>query len=251
MSRLTEARAGLVAILPPLLAAVPIGTLFGAVASTHGLSPFGVLLMSAVVFAGGAQFAAIEQWASPLPWLAIVVGTGLINARHILMGASLTPKTGRFSAVQRALGFYVMADETWAMAERRAAMAPLTPAFWFGMVVPFYLNWVAWSVVGAVLGPLLGDPARVGADFAFTALFIGLVAGFWRAQRAPRSPLGAAILASAGAAALVKVVAGPPWYVPAGALAGIAAAYLAASPEEPHVAPPAAPEPVAVAEGVP
>jgi predicted branched-subunit amino acid permease len=72
----------------------------------------------------------------------------------------------------------------------------------------------------------MGDPARLGADFAFTALFIGLVAGFARGRGAL-----AAVTASAVVSALVHLLAGPPWHVAAGALAGILAAFLLAPPE--------------------
>jgi 4-azaleucine resistance transporter AzlC len=183
--------------------------------------------MSACVFAGGAQFAAIEQWVQPVPILTLVFGTLLINARHILMGASLAPKTALFTPWQRFLGFFAMADENWALSERRAGIARLTPAYYFGMTIVFYVNWVLWSMAGALIGPWLGDPARFGADFAFTALFIGLIVGFCK----DRVSL-AAILASGLTAALVKVTVGAPWHVPAGALAGIAAAWLAAQDQE-------------------
>ena len=222
-----EIKAGLADIAPAAIAAIPIALLFGALAAAKGLSTIEIFLMSAMVFAGGAQFAAIEQWVQPVPISALAFGTLLINARHILMGASLAPKTGAFSAGQRFLGFFAMADENWALSERRAAVIRLTPAYYFGMTAFFYVNWVAWSTFGAVVGPMMGDPARLGADFAFTALFIGLIAGFWNGR-----VTAAAILASGLASALVKVTAGAPWHVPAGALAGIAAAYLAAEPEE-------------------
>jgi len=222
-----EIKAGLADIAPAALAAVPIGLLFGAVAAAKGLSAAEVFLMSAMVFAGGAQFAAIEQWVQPVPIAALAFGTLLINARHILMGASLMPKTGAFSAGQRFLGFFAMADENWALSERRAAVIRLTPAYYFGMTSLFYVNWVLWSTFGAIVGPMMGDPALLGADFAFTTLFIGLIAGFWKGRIT-----AAAIVASGLVSALVKVTAGPPWHVPAGALAGIAAAYLAAEPEE-------------------
>ena len=222
-----EIKAGVADIAPAAIAAIPIALLFGALAAAKGLSTIEIFLMSAMVFAGGAQFAAIEQWVQPVPISALAFGTLLINARHILMGASLAPKTGAFSAGQRFLGFFAMADENWALSERRAAVIRLTPAYYFGMTAFFYVNWVAWSTFGAVVGPMMGDPARLGADFAFTALFIGLIAGFWNGRIT-----AAAILASGLASALVKVTAGAPWHVPAGALAGIAAAYLAAEPEE-------------------
>lgn len=209
---------------------MPIGLLFGAVSVSKGLSVAEVALMSATVFAGGAQFSAIEQWSAPPAILALAFGTLLINARHILMGASLTAKTGLFSPVQRVLGFFAMADENWALSERRAAAQPLTPVFYLAMTIPFYLNWQLWSVLGAVLGPLMGDPARFGADFAFTALFIGLVAGFWTGRVS-----AATVLASALVSAGVKLTLGAPWHVPAGALAGILAAFLAA-PAEPDEA---------------
>ena len=83
--------------------------------------------------------------------------------------------------------------------------------------------WIASTLLGAGLGSLLGDPARFGADFVFSALFIGLIAGFWKG---PRSLF--TIAASGATAALVYLLAGSPWHVPAGAAAGIAAAYFAA-----------------------
>ena len=92
------------------------------------------------------------------------------------------------------------------------------------MGVVLYLNWSISTFLGAILGSFLGDPARLGADFAFTALFIGLVAGFARG----RVTL-VAVAVSAAVAALVYRFVGPPWHVASGAIAGIAAAYIAAN----------------------
>jgi 4-azaleucine resistance transporter AzlC len=221
-----EARDGLADIAPAMVAAIPIGLLFGALAATEGLSLPEVALMSGLVFAGGAQFAAIEIWSYPVPVAALAFSTLLINARHVLMGASLAPKTGRFARWQRFVGFAVMADENWAFAERRAARRPLTPAYFGGMGAAFWLNWVLWSSAGAVLGSFLGDPKRLGADFAFTALFIGLIASFGRSRATLLT-----VAASACAAALAHLAFGAPWHVAAGALAGIAAAFVAAPRE--------------------
>jgi hypothetical protein len=59
-----------------MVAAAPIGALLGAVATSKGLSIAEVALMSTLVFAAGAQFAAI------------LFSTLLVNARNVLMGAS-------------------------------------------------------------------------------------------------------------------------------------------------------------------
>ena len=227
MSAASEIRSALIDIAPPSLAAIPIGFLFGAIAVSKGLSPAAVALMSITVFAGSAQFSALEQWTHPVPILTLAFGTLLINCRHVLMGASLTPKSRLFSPAQRFLGFFFLADEIWAMSERRAGQTPLTPLYYLAMAIFFYLNWLVWCIAGSLVGQLLGDPAAFGADFAFTALFIGLIAGFWQGRTT-----AATILASAFVAALVYVKVGAPWHVPAGALAGIAAAYLSARPQE-------------------
>jgi 4-azaleucine resistance transporter AzlC len=244
----TEAREGIRDILPAAVAAIPIGGLFGALAVSKGLSPIEVTLMSAFVFAGGAQFAAMEIWRTPAPIAVLAFSTLLINLRHVLMGASLAPKTGLFKPWQRFAGFYLLADENWAMAERRAALTRLTPAYYFATIAFFWGNWVLWSTVGAFAGSFMGDPRAWGADFAFSALFIGLIAGFWK-SRAPGRPraegpgfgsrvidlvagfwrgssTGVTVLASGAAAALAYKLAGPPWHVAAGAVAGIAAAAI-------------------------
>ncbi|MFC4172335.1 AzlC family ABC transporter permease [Microvirga sp. GCM10011540] len=217
-----EFRAGLRDIAPAAIAAIPIGLLFGAVAVAKGLSPAEIALMSALVFAGGAQFAAIETWVHPAPIAALAFATFLINVRHVLMGASLSPKI-RLSRAQEFFAFYFMTDESWALSERRALDRPVTGAYWVAMAAALYVNWVASTAVGAVLGSFLGDPARLGADFAFTALFIGLIAGFGRSRVTLVT-----VAVSAIVAALVHHFVGAPWHVACGAMAGIAAAYLAA-----------------------
>jgi len=214
-------------IAPAGVAAVPIGLLFGAVAVGKGLSPTEVVLMSALVFAGGAQFAAIETWVYPVPIAALTFSTLLINIRHVLMGASLAPKM-QGSRLQRYIGFFFLTDEAWAVAERRALDRPVTPAYWLGVaatVLPFV--WIVSTGLGAILGSFLGDPGRLGADFAFTALFICLISGFGRSRVTV-----ATIIASGATAALVHQFIGAPWHVASGALVGIAAAFVASGKEE-------------------
>jgi 4-azaleucine resistance transporter AzlC len=225
--RSTDARDGLRDIAPVMIAATPIGLLFGAIAASKGLSVAEAGLMSVLVFAGGAQFAAIELWSYPVPVAAILFSTLLVNARHVLMGASLAPKTRGFGFLQRYLGFFFLTDEAWALAERRAMERTVTPAYWFACAAVLPAAWIGSSLVGAAIGALLGDPKSFGADFAFTALFIGLVAGFNKGRIT-----AATVAASGGVAALVYVIVGPPWHVLAGALAGIAAAYAVARPED-------------------
>jgi 4-azaleucine resistance transporter AzlC len=226
-ARPREVRDGLRAIAPLVVSVIPIGIVVGALATAKGLSVAEACLMSVLAFAGGAQFAAIAIWAHPVPVLAIVFSTLLINSRHLLMSASLTPKMAGFSRVRQLIALYFLVDETWALAEARAVSRPVTPGYWLGLAAPMFVAWVGATLLGAFLGSFMGDPARFGADFAFTAVFIGLTATFWKG---PRSAF--TIAASLATSALVYRLVGSPWHVAAGALAGIAAAWLAADPDD-------------------
>jgi 4-azaleucine resistance transporter AzlC len=220
-------RDGLRDIAPVMVAAFPIGLLFGALCAGKGLSVMEAGLMSILVFAGGAQFAAVEMWTYPVPVAALVFSTLLVNSRHILMGASLAPKLAQFSTLQKFSAFYFLTDESWALAERRALKQPIAPSYWFACAAVLPISWVGSTFLGAWLGSFMGDPARIGADFAFTALFIGLTANFWKGASSAWT-----IAASAITAAIVSVTIGSPWHVAAGAFAGILAAYITASPDE-------------------
>jgi 4-azaleucine resistance transporter AzlC len=223
LTTLQQARDGVADILPALLAAAPIGLVYGALCTTRGLSPAAAGLSSALIFAGGAQFTALELWRHPPQIITLAFSTLLVNARHVLMGASLKEKAKGFGPARRIVGYLFLADEIWAMSERRAARRPLAPAYYFAMALALYANWVICTFAGAFAGALMGDPKRLGADFVFTALFIGLVAGFWRG-RSSAAVVAASLLASAGAYATV----GAPWHVLAGASAGLAAAWFTA-----------------------
>jgi len=54
----------------------------------------------------------------------------------------------------------------------------VSPAYRFACAAMLPASWIGSSIAGAALGGFLGDPKRFGADFAFTALRIGLGAGF-------------------------------------------------------------------------
>jgi 4-azaleucine resistance transporter AzlC len=222
-----EFRQGLVDIAPVIVAAVPIGLLWGTLATAKGLSVVEAGLMSAAVFAGAAQFVAIDLWRDPVPWLLLTVTVFIVNVRHVLMGASLARHMGGIPQGWRAALVYYMADENWAFSERRSLVQPLTVPYYLGLTLPMILTWTISTVVGAVAGRSFGDPAAYGFDFAFSALFIGILAGFWK------GPKTAAILfASAATAALSKQFIEGAWYIVLGGIAGVIVAAALHAEEE-------------------
>jgi 4-azaleucine resistance transporter AzlC len=217
-----EFAGGMRAIAPLIAAVIPIGAVFGALAATKGLLALEATLMSALVFAGGSQFVAMDIWAHPASWAGVGFAALLVNVRHVLMSASIATAMGRFSGMRKALSMLFLADEIWAMAEFRARQATLTPAWFAGLAMPFYGAWVGSTLAGAALGRLIGEPAVLGLDFAFPAVFIVLLAGFWKGRQT-----GAILVASAATAILVHQFVPGVWYIAAGALAGLATALIA------------------------
>lgn len=217
-----ELRAGALAVAPPVIAMVPFALILGQQAAEKGFSPFEMLLMSSIVFAGSAQILAVSLWSTPAPVAALALAALLINLRHVLMGASLAAKIGHFRPLTRALGAFVLTDEGWAICERRALGKQLTSAYYFGATLTLFCCWQGGTVTGTFLGALITDPEKWGFDFAFPAIFIALALGFWRGARRTAPVMAASALT----AVLVHHAVAGAWYVSAGALAGIAAAVL-------------------------
>jgi predicted branched-subunit amino acid permease len=233
-SSLATAAEGAKDILPAVMVAVPIGLLLGALCRSKGIPAAEAGCMSLLVNAGASQFAAVQLWANDGPRLApILLSTLLINVRHALMSLTLVPKLAKagMTRLRMLVALAFLTDPTWGFAEQRArAGLPVTWPYWMGLALTFTAAWTGATIAGAWLGAYLGDPRQIGADFALAALFIGMTARFWAGWRRT----GLAIAASGLSSATVFYTLGAPWHVIAGAVAGIAAAYFAAQPEEPR-----------------
>lgn len=211
---------GLSQVAPVAVAYVPIGLLWGTLAASKGLSALEAVLMSVIVFAGSAQFVAVDMWHDPVPVLLLTFTALIINVRHVLMSASLSRHIAAIPRALHPLVAYFLVDESWALAERRVLEAPLTFAYYMGMTLPLAMTWWVTTGLGAMLGRALGDPSALGLDFAFSAMFIAILMGFWK------GPSTAGVLAaSGGVAAATHLAFDGPWYIVAGGLAGALYAY--------------------------
>ncbi|MCA0434258.1 MAG: AzlC family ABC transporter permease [Proteobacteria bacterium] len=212
---------GLGDLAPMMLAYAPISMLWGTIAAANGLSPFEAAFMSGVIYSGAAQFVLMDLWAlaTPLPVLFVTVFT--LSLRHVLMSASVSRHMGAFSRLRATLQLFWLTDEAWAIIERRAQNEPITPAYFLGASMPIWPVWIAFTALGAAVGKALGNPAAWGLDYAFAAMFISVVAGFWKG-----ASTGLILAASALAAVAVKLVLPGAWYILAGAAAGMIVAVL-------------------------
>ncbi|MER9657751.1 AzlC family ABC transporter permease [Mesorhizobium sp. M0152] len=224
----TEFRRGVASCAPVLFGTIPYALVLGAQAMQKGLSTVELSALTGLNFAGGSEFAAIQLWTSPPHVVLIVAITFLVNSRHLLMGAALAPFLRDLPRRKAFPALFFLCDESWALgladAKQRAA-AGISPAFspryYMGAALAMYLTWVAFTTLGAMLGPMLGDVATYGFDMAFPAVFLVLLRGMWKSAATARPWLVSLVVA-----AFVYLLVPGAWYVAAGALSGLVSAWF-------------------------
>jgi 4-azaleucine resistance transporter AzlC len=166
------------ACLPVAVSVFAYGAVYGALAHAAGLTLAEALLSSALVFAGSAQFAALGLWAAPLPVTALILTTLVINARHVLLGATIRDRFAGWSSRATYGALFFLVDENWALTTATSSGG----GFLVGSGLVLYVAWLGATLIGALVGGALPDPARFGLDFAFPAVIIALAAGLWRGR---------------------------------------------------------------------
>ena len=200
--------------IPFAVAGFLLSVSFGVVAQDAGLSPLAAIVMSLIVFAGSAQFAAIAIVGGGGTVGAAIGAAALMNSRFLPMGAALGPSLPGGPAKRAAQGQAVV-DASWALAGR--GDGSFDRWLLFGATATQYVTWQLGTIAGALGGDLLGDPDKLGLDAIYPAFFLGLLLAEARTRRAvavaalgacialalvPFTPAGVPILA-ASAAALV------------------------------------------------
>lgn len=209
----TALRSGLRAGVPYAVASGLVGISFGVLARPV-MGSVAAIVMSIVVFAGSAQFAALAVLASGGSAVAAVVAGVLLNLRFVPMGIAMSPSLSH-RALGRALRGQAIVDASWAMANRGGGRFDIP--FLLGATLVQYPAWVLGTALGALGGGVLGNPDRFGLDAIYPAFFLGLLApelGSGRGRAVallgaaialaliPVAPAGVPIIAAAAAAGL-------------------------------------------------
>jgi 4-azaleucine resistance transporter AzlC len=194
-------RQGLRDGLPFAIAGLLVSASFGVVAEDAGFSPLASIVMSAIVFAGSAQFAAVAVLSSGGTAGAAIGAAALMNSRFIPMGAALGPSLPG-GPLRRALQGQTVVDSSWAMSARGDG----TFDRWqlFGATAIQYVTWVTGTAIGALAGDAIGDPDALGLDAVYPTFFLALLVTEVRSRRG----LGVAALGAAIALVLVPFAPG-------------------------------------------
>lgn len=229
-----------------LRAGVPLGIVVLVLAIAFGvvsrpvLGAVAPIVMSAVVFAGASQYAALAVLAAGGgPVVAVLAGV-LVGARYVPMGITIAPSLKGGVLSRAAVGQGII-DLSWVAASRRSAQPD--PVWMIGATLPSYPLWVIGTAIGVLAGSLIGDPDRLGLDALIPAVFLALL--FGGEVKPGRQAIAAGLLGAAIALALLPVApAGVPVIASClGALVGLTgpadSGYEAASTPAESGAPPA------------
>jgi 4-azaleucine resistance transporter AzlC len=195
-------REGFRAGIPVAVAGTALAISFGIVARPV-IGGVEAIVMSALVFAGAAQFGSIAVLAAGGGPLAAIVAGILLNSRYFPMGVALAPSL-EGSRARRALIAQAMVDYSWAAAMR--GDGEFDRRFMIGATLPMYVTWLLGTAIGVYAGDVIGDPKALGLDAMFPAFFLALLLG-GEAGSAPRAVLAAVL---GGAIAFVLIPIAPP-----------------------------------------
>ena len=183
---------GFRAEMPILVAGLPFGMIYGALAISAGMPFVQAQAMSAILFAGSAQFITAQLYQSYTPGLVIIMTIAVVNLRHALYSASVAPFIKRLNWRWKWLLAYLLTDEAYAVVITDYLASPQPEAqsgetsalrtqpreyhHWFFLGAGFAL-WITWQLsttAGILLGAIIPDSWAL--DFTLALTFIALVA---------------------------------------------------------------------------
>ena len=188
MSFTVRFRQGMKAAIPIWIAFAPSSVAWGIAAQRHGLSFEEIILMSAWVYSGPAQFAVLGPLAENKSSLQVLVAGFLMNLRFLPMSTALAPFFRGVKRLPLLLASHVVSASSFIVPylqfqkERDGTTrAPLAAppdgysnlAFFLGVGMTSFVVWVTGSAVG--FGLALGFPADF--DEALRFILPGYFAG--------------------------------------------------------------------------
>jgi 4-azaleucine resistance transporter AzlC len=219
VSRLPPGVAGALPLVLPILA---LGSAFGLLAEPV-MGRVAPIVMSCIVFAGGAQFAALSVLATGGSALAAALAGIFVNLRFLPTGFAIAPalKGGR---LRRALEGQAVVDASFVLAARGDGTFDRPVLLWSTAVQA--VCWIFGTVAGVLVADVVPDPERYGLDAILPAFFLALLIGQLKELRSR-----AAVVAATAAIVTVVLIPVLPPGLPILAAAGTALIGLVWTPQ--------------------
>lgn len=161
------------AAIPLFIPAIPFGLVLG-VAITDSAMPTAVgWSTNLAIFAGAAQLATVSL-AATATWLTLVATAAVINLRHVMYSAALSPRFNDQPRWFRWVGPFFLIDQLFALASVRTSMpADQWRRFYLSAGIFYFVSWTTIVTLGLVVGSSI--PVEWRLDVAPAIMFAGLV----------------------------------------------------------------------------
>jgi predicted branched-subunit amino acid permease len=169
--------AGFKQLLPISVFVIAFGAAFGLAATQAGLDDSVIVAMSTLMFAGASQFAALELWGPQVPFFTLVITVFAINARHLLMGATLYPWLRHLPPAKRYGVMIVASDANWAMSMQAFSRGEPGIGILLGGGLALWSFWVFGTWLGIYFGGAIHDPKSLGMDMVMGCFLLAMVVG--------------------------------------------------------------------------
>ncbi|NLJ98703.1 MAG: AzlC family ABC transporter permease, partial [Tissierellia bacterium] len=163
---------GIVAGFPIVIGYFPIAMTFGILSKTMGISFLESFLFSAMVYAGTAQFMALNLLSVGVGIAQIVLTIFLVNFRHFLMSASVAAKMEKNSKWTPFIAFGIT-DESFSVASFKGG--DFNDEFMVALQFISYISWIAGTVSGYLIGEVLPITMRNSMEIGIYAMFTALL----------------------------------------------------------------------------
>lgn len=175
-------RAAFPRTLPVLTGYLFLGITYGVYMNVSGFPFWYPMLMSIVVFAGSAEFVAVNLLVGAFDPLQSFVMILMINARHLFYGISMLDKY-RGMGLKKLYLIYALTDETFSI--NWSAELPEDVdrgAFYFFVTALDHCYWITGATLGGLLGALVTFNTE-GLDFVMTAMFVVIFLNRWLREK--------------------------------------------------------------------
>lgn len=199
MTRLhADFRTGVRDAVPLQVGLIPYGLIAGIAAVRVGLTPVEALSLSAFIYAGASQLAAIDLLAGNAPLAVIILTGAVVNARFLMFSASLAPYFKEYRLRWRAIlaAFIVGMSYARAIAEFESDDSLHFGWYFFGVTLSLYVVWVLTTAAGIAVGASV--PEGLNLTFIVPLVFLTLTVSAIK----NRSTLSAALVGGLTATAL-------------------------------------------------
>ncbi|WP_332629372.1 AzlC family ABC transporter permease [Halalkalibacter flavus] len=152
---------------------LPAALTFGLLAKSTGLTFLETMAMSLFVYAGAAQYMALNLIAIGTGAFEIIFTTFIVNIRHLLMSASVRERIDDDHPIIKALYSFGITDEVFAVTTTQEGH--VKTGFIIGVSTVAYISWVINSGIGYFVGTILPPTLQQSMGIALYAMFIALL----------------------------------------------------------------------------